>query len=112
MTRTRTATWLGLGFVAASFAVAAVAYPTAPEQVVVRWWVGLDMELHRDYASKTVGLFLVPALSAALFAAFRVGPDLVGRAVADDTIRHAFTYLAAGVSGLLLLVEIALVWLN
>jgi hypothetical protein len=112
MSGARTASRLGLGFVVASFVVAVVAYPTVPEQMAIRWWVGLDMELHVDHAPKAVGLFVVPALSAVLFAALRVGPDLVGGAVADDAIRHVFTYVATGASALLLLVELALVWLN
>lgn len=112
MSGTRTATRVGVGFVVASFVVGVVAYPLVPDQIAIRWWIAPDMTLRVDHASKTVGLFVVPVLSAALFAAFRVGPDLVGRAAADDSIRHVFTYLATGVSLLLLFAEAALVLLN
>lgn len=112
MSKSRTATWLGIAFVAAAFVVAIVAYPTIPDQMAIRWWYDLNLSLHVDYAPKEFGLFVAPAFSAVLFAAFRFGPDLVGSGVADDTIRHVFTYLATGLSGLLLAVELALVWLN
>lgn len=96
----------------ASFAVGVLAYPSMPEQMIVRWHVGLDMTISVDRMAKPVALFIAPTVAAALFAALHAVPSIAGGAAAARSVRPVFETLAAGVAALLLLVELALVYLN
>jgi len=95
--------------VAATLGVGLLAYPFVPDQFTVRWSVGTYYG--PEALPKTVGLALVPVLSAGAYAVLGVLPSLDGvpDALADS---RAYRLAVAAVLASLFLTQVLLVVLN
>ncbi|MGZ6040466.1 MAG: hypothetical protein ACXWKR_17485, partial [Phenylobacterium sp.] len=103
--RTTSATWISTALVAATAGVAAWAWTALPNGVPVNY-LGLDG--HRHLSGSRDALVVIPLISAFVTATLALAPKL-GARHGVERAGQAFDMTLISVSGLLLVIEMALI---
>lgn len=70
---------IGTFVVATTFGIGLLAYPVVPNEFTIRWTIGPDAAYYGpETVSKTVGLFLIPAVATVTYGILRLFPSVGG----------------------------------